>query len=80
MIFVKLGNLLAWTLLILGIVRAGIGWFVAFTFTDPTEFAAAQARYIGSGTTGQAVEQGLMWAAIGIVIGLLVRIAEREPR
>ena len=80
MIFVKLGNLLAWTLLILGIVRAGTGWFVAFTFTNPTELAAAQARYIGPGTTGQAVDQGLMWAAMGIVVGLLVRIAERESR
>lgn len=79
MIFVKLGKLLAWTLLVLGIFRAGTAWYVAFALhDDPVALAAATSRYIGSGTPGQAADQGLMWVAMGIVVGLLVHIAERE--
>ena len=78
MIFIKLGKLMAWTLLVLGTVRFGMSWFVRLTFTEPAELASATSRYIGPGTTGQAADQGLMWIGMGIVVGLLVHIAERE--
>ena len=78
MIFVKLGKLMAWALLVLGTVRLGMSWFVSLTFTEPVELALATSRYIGPGTTGQAADQGLMWIGMGIVVGLLVHIAERE--
>lgn len=78
MIFVRLGKLLAWTLLVLGVFRAGTAWYVAFAFTYPAALTAAQSRYVGPGTTGEAVDQGLMWISMGIVVGLFVQIADRK--
>lgn len=79
MIFVKLGKLLAWTLLFAGAFKAVTALIVALAFfTDPEALAAATSAYIGTGTTGQAVDQGLIWVTMGIVVGLLVQIAERK--
>ena len=78
MIFVWLGRALAWVLLLLGAARAGIGFLIA-SIPDQATYEAATRRYIGSGTTGEAIDQGLLWVAAGIVVGLLARIAARQP-
>lgn len=78
MVFVRLGRILAWALIILGSIRAGLGALVAFGTSDLASYQAATRRYIGSGTTGEAIDQGLMWVAAGIVVGLLVPIADRN--
>ncbi|MEM8801879.1 MAG: hypothetical protein AAGF55_05040, partial [Pseudomonadota bacterium] len=43
MIFVWLGRLLAWALLLFGVMRAGVGFYVANNFVDPAAYAAAMA-------------------------------------
>lgn len=73
-----MGNIIAWAMVVLGGLRVGIGFYVAKTFTDPEAYAAATARYIGSKTSGEAIDQGLVWIAVGIAFGLLARIAGKR--
>ncbi|SMX43638.1 hypothetical protein [Actibacterium lipolyticum] len=78
MIFVWLGRLLAWALIVFGTARVIIGFYVARNFVEPAAYNAATARYLGSSTSGEAIDKGLMYIAIGIAFGLLARIATQR--
>jgi hypothetical protein len=73
MVFVRLGRLLAWALTILGSMRIAGALFDAVA--SLASYQPATRRYIG--LTGEIIEQGLMYVAAGIVVGLLVHIADR---
>ena len=68
-----LGNVVAWLALIFGVMRAGMGFFVA-SGDDAQSRAFMTARYLGSTTSGEAIDQGLMVALFGLVLGILVKI------
>ena len=72
---VSLARLIAWGLILFGLFRVAAGFYVATYFVDQPSYEAATARYIGSGTTGEAIDQGLVLIAIGVGIGVLARIA-----
>ncbi|CUI01111.1 hypothetical protein [Leisingera aquaemixtae] len=72
MIFIRLGSLLSYCILALGTYKAGFGLYLAATVTDH-QFAAR--RYLASDTTGEAINQGLMYILGAVVLGLLVQIA-----
>lgn len=69
----KLGNIVAWLALIMGVLRAAIGLFVA-SIDDPASRAAAASRYLGSATSGEAIDQGIKVFLFGLVLGILVKI------
>lgn len=73
--FVWLGRIAAWGLVIFGALRVAMGLWVATAFEDQATFEAATARYIGSGTTGDAIDRGVMMIGAGILFGLLAKIA-----
>jgi hypothetical protein len=54
----------------LGLLRCAMGVFVAFSNTP----AAASARYLGSKTSGQVIDQGIYWVAVAVVIGAIGEI------
>jgi hypothetical protein len=68
-----LGSVIAWLALVLGVLRAAMGLFVA-SLDDPTSRAAAASRYLGSATSGEAIDQGIMVFLFGLVLGILVKI------
>ncbi|WP_333815807.1 hypothetical protein [Tabrizicola sp.] len=70
----KLGGIVAWLALIMGVLRAAIGSFVA-SIDDPASRAAAASRYLGSATSGEAIDQGIKVFLFGLVLGILVKIA-----
>lgn len=72
MIFIKLGALLSYTILAFGFYKAGFGLYLAVTVVDH-QFAAR--RYLAADTTGEAINQGLMYVLGAVVLGLLVQIA-----
>jgi len=74
MIFLWLGNLLAWGLLIFGTFRLGAGFFVA-SADDPEVRASMAARYLGSASSGEAIDQGALVIVVAIAFGILVKIA-----
>ncbi len=75
---VLLGRIIAWALVIFGSLRVGTGYYVASSFEDPEAFAAASARYLGTRTSGEAIDQGLILIAVGVAFGLLARIARKR--
>ena len=68
-----IGRIVAWLALIFGVLRIGIGLFVA-SMDDAASRAAAAARYLGSSTSGEAIDQGFKIALFGLVLGILVKI------
>lgn len=68
-----LGNIVAWLALVLGALRMALGVFVA-SFDDPATRATAAARYLGSATSGEAIDQGIKVFLFGLVLGILVKI------
>lgn len=74
-----IGNVVAWLALILGVMRAGLGVFVAMG-DDAQIRASMAARYLGSSTSGEAINQGLMVALFGLVLGVLVNIGRSLAR
>ena len=76
MFFVKLGSIIAWILIAAGSVRLALGFFVALGF-EGADYVAASKRYLGSTSSGEAIDQGFMWLVAGAVIGLLVKISKK---
>ena len=67
----KAASVLSYLLIVLGVLRGGLGFAIAFYLTDTS---AAERRYLGSASTGEAIDQGLMMIFVGITLGILVKI------
>lgn len=76
MIFVRLGTAIAWALLLLGALRLALGLFVAVGTADMEMNARASARYLGSATSGEAINEALFYIALGVTMGLLTEISK----
>lgn len=70
MFFTSAGRVIAWLAILSGGTRVAIALFV-IQAGDP-DFMP---RYLGSGTTGQAIDQGLYILIFGIAIGILTDIS-----
>lgn len=68
-----LGNIVAWLALILGVLRAAMGLLVA-SLDDPASRAATSSLYLGSATSGEAIDQGIKAFLFGLVLAILVKI------
>ena len=64
--------------LALGAIRLSLGFFVAFVFDTHESMIAASKRYLGTSTSGEAIDQGIKVLIVGLVIGLLVKIAKKN--
>lgn len=74
---IRLGSIIAWTLLLLGGIRAVLALVLALGVSD-ADNAMVSARYLATANTGEAIDQGLKMLVVGVVIGLLVRIAKNR--
>ncbi len=75
MFFTKAGRVVAWLAIILGGMRIALA-LVVLQSGDPSLVP----RYLGSGTTGQAIDQGLYTLLFGIVVGVLTDISRSVAR
>lgn len=73
-IFVFIGNVIAWLGLIFGSFRFGMGVFIAAQ-NDPAERAALSARYLINASSGQAIDQAVPVIFASVALGILVKIA-----
>lgn len=71
MIFTKLCRILAFLVVGFGLIRLGMGVYLATTF----EAGADLSPFIGRRTTGQVIDQGLYAILAGIVLGTLADIS-----
>lgn len=80
MFFVIAGRIIAWVMMGLGVLRVVMGFIVASTSGDAAAIEAASRRYLGGSTSGEVIDKGLLYIAIGVAFGLLVRIATRPSQ
>ena len=74
MLFTRLGWIAAWILLVSGVASFAIGLIVA-SIADEQQRALATQRYLGTGTSGDAIEQGLLGVGLAIALGMLCEIS-----
>ena len=74
MFFTKLGRVLAWAMFVFGVFKVALGFAIA-SIDDAQEKASAIARYLGSGTTGHAIDQGQLGIFAAIALGILAEIS-----
>ena len=75
--FIRVGAIMAWAMVIWGILRSAIGFYVASIEGEEQRIFAAK-RYLGSSSSREAIDNGVIMIAAGVVIGLLVTIAKNE--
>lgn len=78
-IMLRLGSIVAWAAVIVGAFRAFTGFSVA-SIDDPESRTFWAARYFGSTSSGEAIDQGIVAVVFGVVLGVLVRIGRRGSR
>lgn len=76
MIFTKAGRVISVIAVIFGMLRIVLG-ISAANSSDPNAFAA---RYIGSVTSGEAIDQGIEYLLFGVVLGVLTDISKAVGR
>lgn len=67
MFFTKLGQVIAWLLVIVGGSQAMLAFAVAFTTVAP--------RYFGTKPTGEAIDAGMLYVLIGVAVGIVAEIS-----
>jgi hypothetical protein len=70
MFFTTVGRVVAWLALIFGTARIAMAVLVV-----QSGDSSLVPRYLGSGTTGQAIDQGVYVLIFGIVIGVLTDVS-----
>jgi hypothetical protein len=76
--FTKLARILATLALALGVMRLGIGVYVASI--EPKEARdAATASYIGRKTSGEAIDQGIYVILFAVGLGAITEIGRKRP-
>lgn len=75
MLFTTAARVLASLMVILATFRLGMGFYAAAT--DNQAFVT---RYIGSGTSGDAIDSGFMVLAAGLALGVVTDISRSVRR
>lgn len=77
MIFTRVGVVIAWLALVLGVSRFAMATLVAFKLY-PAGFEAS--RYLGSATPGEATNQGIIVILVAVALGILTEISRSVRR
>ncbi|GAA6198336.1 hypothetical protein NBRC116598_37810 [Pseudophaeobacter arcticus] len=75
---VLMGKIIAWVLIVFGGLRTITGIYVATFVSDAEAYAAASAYLLGTKTSGEAIDQGLIMIGLGVAMGLLAQIASNR--
>lgn len=76
MIFTRLGTIIAYVGLGLGILRVAMGFFIATVFNDADSYVAASKRYLGSASTGEAIDSGVFYIVVSVALGVVCEISK----
>jgi hypothetical protein len=75
MFFTKLGKIIAWLVFVISSVRVTIAVGVATGTSTMADNAAASARYLGTSSSGEAINQILIVLLASIALGILCEIS-----
>jgi len=71
--FARLTKIAAILALILGVLGTIMGFVVAFELLGPRDVMGP--RYLGSTTSGEAIDRGIRYIVIGLLMGTVAEIA-----
>jgi hypothetical protein len=60
--------------ILFGLARVAMGVYIVQSFQTAEAIDWASKRYLGSKTTGEAIDQGIMWAVVALVIWMIAKI------
>ncbi|MFM2392000.1 MAG: hypothetical protein RLZZ437_3555 [Pseudomonadota bacterium] len=60
--------------ILFGLLRVAMGVYIVREFQTAEAIEWASRRYLGSKTTGEAIDQGIMWALTALVIWMIAKI------
>ena len=72
MFYTKIARLVLYIMLTLGILRFSMGLSIATGVIVESE----PGRYLGTATSGEAIDKGLLYILIAIILGVLVEISK----
>lgn len=77
MFFVRIGKVIAHLMFWLGLLRVGMGSLVAFGTADMESNHAASSRYLAAATSGEAINEGMIYVLLAVTLGVLCQIAAK---
>jgi len=63
-----------------GLLRLGLGIYVAQQFPEPAQNAAAAARYLAAANSGDAIDRGIWTIIVALGLSLAAAIVSRIVR
>jgi hypothetical protein len=75
MFMIKVGKILAFVAIAIGLVRALAGVVVSVVADDAAANAAMSAKYLGAANSNDAIKIGLFYMFVAVGIGLLTAVA-----
>jgi hypothetical protein len=80
MFFTRVGKVLAHLVFWCSVFRILVGVYVLFGAPDLATSMAAQRRYLGSATGGEAIDRGALWVLVAVALGVLCEISARRQK
>lgn len=80
MFFTRVGKIVAHLIFWLGLLRVTIGFFVAFGTADMESNRIATSRYLGAGTSGEAINEGIIAILLAVALGVLCEISSKRAK
>ena len=77
MLVFRLIKMIAVLAILYGVLRVGMGFYVASQFETPEAMQAASARYLGTETSGQAIDSGILFTVGAVVVWMIAMIGQR---
>lgn len=78
MFFTKIGSWIAHIIFWLGLMRVALSAFLAFGTENMEQNIAVSRRYLAASTTGEAINEGMMYMLVGVALGVLCEISKRQ--
>lgn len=80
MFFTRIGKVIAYLIFVLGILRVAMGFLGAFGSADIESNRAFASRYLSAATTGEAINEGMMYILLAVALGVLCEISSKRNK
>jgi len=76
MFFTKIATIIAYFGVVLGVWKVVAGFFIAFSTETLALNMEASKHYLGTSTSGEAINEGCVYLGISITLGVLTEISK----
>jgi len=80
MFFTRIGKFVAHLIFWFGLLRVAMGAFVALGTADMASNRAFADRYLAAATSGEAINDGMIYILLALALGVLCEISSKRNR